>query len=285
MPSPPPNAGSRSPRRASAAAAGRARGRARRRRARRRGEPVRVIRVTNLGGTVTERRHADRGILHIRRAARIHSRASWPHASRSSTTSCSTSAAPSGCSPRSARRGRSADVFTAVYDARGTEGRFAAPQPRTSFLQRVRPTSRTFRAAAAALPARDRVARPARLRRRRLVLERLGARRARRSRRGARLLLPQPVPLRVDGARADAAGAQPARPAGAAPAAQPLAPVGLDRRPARRPLRRQLARDGRADRALLRARARPSCTRRWSSGASRPVAREESATTTSCSPS
>ena len=38
-----------------------------------------------------------------------------------------------------------ADVFTAVYDARGTEGRFAARSPRTSFLQRVRPTARTFR--------------------------------------------------------------------------------------------------------------------------------------------
>ena len=38
-----------------------------------------------------------------------------------------------------------ADVYTAVYDARGTEGRFAARRPRTSFLQRVRPTARTFR--------------------------------------------------------------------------------------------------------------------------------------------
>jgi glycosyltransferase involved in cell wall biosynthesis len=38
-----------------------------------------------------------------------------------------------------------ADVFTAVYDPRGTEGRFADREPRTSFLQRVRPTSRTFR--------------------------------------------------------------------------------------------------------------------------------------------
>jgi glycosyltransferase involved in cell wall biosynthesis len=38
-----------------------------------------------------------------------------------------------------------ADVFTAVYDERGTEGRFADRRPRTSFLQRVRPTSRTFR--------------------------------------------------------------------------------------------------------------------------------------------
>jgi glycosyltransferase involved in cell wall biosynthesis len=38
-----------------------------------------------------------------------------------------------------------ADVFTAVYDEAGTEGRFAARSPQASFLQRLRPTSRTFR--------------------------------------------------------------------------------------------------------------------------------------------
>jgi glycosyltransferase involved in cell wall biosynthesis len=38
-----------------------------------------------------------------------------------------------------------ADVFTAVYDEEGTEGRFAARSPRTSFLQRLHPTARTFR--------------------------------------------------------------------------------------------------------------------------------------------
>jgi glycosyltransferase involved in cell wall biosynthesis len=38
-----------------------------------------------------------------------------------------------------------ADIFTAVYDEEGTEGRFAARAPRTSFLQRLRPTARTFR--------------------------------------------------------------------------------------------------------------------------------------------
>jgi len=38
-----------------------------------------------------------------------------------------------------------ADVFTAVYDEHGTEGRFAERRPQTSFLQRVRPTARTFR--------------------------------------------------------------------------------------------------------------------------------------------
>jgi glycosyltransferase involved in cell wall biosynthesis len=38
-----------------------------------------------------------------------------------------------------------ADVYTAVYDERGTEGRFAQRAPRTTFLQRLRPTARTFR--------------------------------------------------------------------------------------------------------------------------------------------
>jgi glycosyltransferase involved in cell wall biosynthesis len=39
-----------------------------------------------------------------------------------------------------------ADIFTAVYDEEGTEGRFADRSVHTSFLQRVRPTARTFRA-------------------------------------------------------------------------------------------------------------------------------------------
>jgi glycosyltransferase involved in cell wall biosynthesis len=39
-----------------------------------------------------------------------------------------------------------ADLFTAVYDERGTEGRFAQRRPTTSFLQRIRPDARTFRA-------------------------------------------------------------------------------------------------------------------------------------------
>src|SRR6476659_2773525 len=38
-----------------------------------------------------------------------------------------------------------ADVFTAVYDERGTEGRFAHRDVQTSFLQRLRPTAATFR--------------------------------------------------------------------------------------------------------------------------------------------
>src|SRR3954469_25789718 len=38
-----------------------------------------------------------------------------------------------------------ADVFTAVYDERGTEGRFADRRVHTSFLQRLRPDARSFR--------------------------------------------------------------------------------------------------------------------------------------------
>src|SRR3954462_13351552 len=38
-----------------------------------------------------------------------------------------------------------ADVFTAVYDEAGTERRFASRSPPPSFLQRLRPNSRTFR--------------------------------------------------------------------------------------------------------------------------------------------
>jgi glycosyltransferase involved in cell wall biosynthesis len=38
-----------------------------------------------------------------------------------------------------------APIYTPVYDPRGTEGRFADRDVRTSFLQRVRPTARTFR--------------------------------------------------------------------------------------------------------------------------------------------
>jgi glycosyltransferase involved in cell wall biosynthesis len=39
-----------------------------------------------------------------------------------------------------------ADIFTAVYDETGTEGRFADREIHTSFLQRLKPTARTFRA-------------------------------------------------------------------------------------------------------------------------------------------
>jgi glycosyltransferase involved in cell wall biosynthesis len=39
-----------------------------------------------------------------------------------------------------------ADIYTAVFDDEGTEGRFSGRTVYTSFLQRLRPTARTFRA-------------------------------------------------------------------------------------------------------------------------------------------
>ncbi len=46
-----------------------------------------------------------------------------------------------------------ADIYTAVYDERGTEQRFGQRRVFTSFLQRVRPSARTFRALLPFYPA------------------------------------------------------------------------------------------------------------------------------------
>ncbi len=46
-----------------------------------------------------------------------------------------------------------ADLFTPVYDPRGTEGRFIHRNVHTSFLQRMRPTARSFRALLPLYPA------------------------------------------------------------------------------------------------------------------------------------
>ena len=46
-----------------------------------------------------------------------------------------------------------ADVYTAVYDPKGTGGRFEHRSVRASFLQRLRPTSRTFRTLLPLYPA------------------------------------------------------------------------------------------------------------------------------------
>jgi glycosyltransferase involved in cell wall biosynthesis len=46
-----------------------------------------------------------------------------------------------------------ADIYTAVYDEEGTEGRFATRNVKTSFLQRLRPSARTFRALLPLYPA------------------------------------------------------------------------------------------------------------------------------------
>jgi glycosyltransferase involved in cell wall biosynthesis len=46
-----------------------------------------------------------------------------------------------------------ADLFTAVYDEQGTEGRFVHRTVHTSYLQRLRPNARTFRALLPLYPA------------------------------------------------------------------------------------------------------------------------------------
>jgi len=46
-----------------------------------------------------------------------------------------------------------ADIFTAVYDEEGTEGRFAGRRIHSSFLQRLRPSARNFRALFPLYPA------------------------------------------------------------------------------------------------------------------------------------
>jgi glycosyltransferase involved in cell wall biosynthesis len=46
-----------------------------------------------------------------------------------------------------------ADIYTAVYDEDGTEGRFAGRRVHSSFLQRLRPSARTFRALLPLYPA------------------------------------------------------------------------------------------------------------------------------------
>ncbi|HEX8067355.1 MAG TPA: glycosyltransferase [Thermoleophilaceae bacterium] len=46
-----------------------------------------------------------------------------------------------------------APIFTAIYDEHGTEGRFAHRRVETSFLQRLRPSARTFRALLPLYPA------------------------------------------------------------------------------------------------------------------------------------
>lgn len=46
-----------------------------------------------------------------------------------------------------------ADIYTTVYDEEGTEGRFIGRTVRTSFLQRLRPSARTFRCLLPLYPA------------------------------------------------------------------------------------------------------------------------------------
>ena len=91
-----------------------------------------------------------------------------------------------------------ADIFTAVYDEDGTEGRFADRNVHSSFLQRLRPSARTFRALLPLYPAAIESFDLSGLRPRRLELLGLGPRRPLRRAHRPRQLLPQPVPLRLE---------------------------------------------------------------------------------------
>ncbi len=148
----------------------------------------------------------------------------------------------------------SADLFTAVYDEAGDRGALRPPPRAHELPADAAPDGAHVPHAPSAVPVGDGVARPARLRPRAVELERVGARRHPRRARGPRLLLPQPVPLRVERARGDARRPRPARPRRARRDLRAVAAVGLDRRPARRRLRGELRDDALAGRALLRAR-------------------------------
>ena len=148
-----------------------------------------------------------------------------------------------------------ADVFTAVYDEQGTEGRFAARHPQASFLQRLRPD----------VAARSgRCCRCTRTRSSRWTCAATTSS-SRRSSAWAHGVLVDPGavhvcychnPFRYAWSEREATLAARnllTRPR-AARAALALAPVGLDRGAARRRLRRQLGDHRSAHPALLRAR-------------------------------
>ena len=176
-----------------------------------------------------------------------------------------------------------APIYTAVYDERGTEGRFA----HRDVQDVVPPAAAAVRfdvpLAPAALPVGDRVVRPVRLRPRHLELERVGARGHLPRAHHARVLLLQPVPVRVERPRPDARGpAGPGLARGAARHPPPLAAVGLDRRPAGGPLPDDLADGARADPPLLGARRDDRASARRHGSGSR---RRSRRATTCCSPS
>ena len=171
-----------------------------------------------------------------------------------------------------------ADVFTAVYDPKGTEGRFETRSPQTSFLQRLRPTSRTFRPL---LPLYPHAIESLDLRGYDVVVSSSSA--------WAHGVLVDPGavhvcychnPFRYAWSEREATlrARSPLAARAAAAAAQPLAPVGLHRGPARRRLRRQLASDRlarpplprpRGDRAAPAGRARALRGPSRSSGSAR----------------
>ena len=87
------------------------------------------------------------------------------------------------------------DIFTTVYDERGTEGRFAGRNVHSSFLQRLRPSARNFRTLLPLYPAAIESFDLADYDLVDLELLGVGARGAVRRAHGPRELLPQPVSL------------------------------------------------------------------------------------------
>ena len=175
-----------------------------------------------------------------------------------------------------------ADLFTAVYDEEGTEGRFAHRTLHTSFLQRLRPNARTFRALLPMYPA---AMESLDLRGYDLVISSSSA--------WAHGVIPDEDAVHVcychnpfryawNARQETLRGPRAARARGAGGRLPALAPVGLDRRAARRRLRGQLADDKAARGALLRPRGdRPAPARRHRA-LHAPASR---ARRTSCSPS
>ena len=165
-----------------------------------------------------------------------------------------------------------ADLFTAVYDEEGTEGRFAHRTVHTSYLQRLRPNARTFRALLPLYPA---AMESLDLRGYDLVISSSSA--------WAHGVIPDEDAVHVcychnpfryawNARQETLAGARPGGACGAGGGVPALAPVGLDRRPARRRLPRQLAHDQAARRALLRPRRDGAAPAGRASSASRPSA-------------
>ena len=98
-----------------------------------------------------------------------------------------------------------ADIYTAVYDEQRDRGAVRGRATSTArSCRRLHPSARTFRALLPLYPAAIESFDLSRLRPRRLELLGVGARGPVRRALGARQLLPQPVPLRVERPRADA---------------------------------------------------------------------------------
>ena len=177
------------------------------------------------------------------------------------TTSCWICGAPSACSWSCAGCGPTPTSSPPSTTSGARRGRFAGRSVHSSFLQRLRPTARTFRALLPLYPAAiesfdlsgyDLVVSSSSAWAHAVLCD---------ERHHARELLLQPVSLRVERPRADAGPPRPGHPRVPAPLVPALAPVGLDRGAANRSLRRELPDHPGADPRLLRARGRRSCIR------------------------